>query len=128
MLLEVAVDLDAEAEAMEAGTTADRRGSPRVRHPGIHEAVLHMTGPDTDPMPVHIINLSEGGAKFRIGSTPQVGSQVVLELPYRALRLDGTILRTRGSDAAMAFDPASSANPVLGQLLRSGLMTDRSRV
>jgi hypothetical protein len=127
MLLEVALDLDAEAEAMEADGATERRGFQRVRHPGIHEALLHITGPTTDPRPVHIIDLSAGGAKFRIDSTPPPGSRVILELPGCALRLDGTILRTRGFDAAMAFDPASSANPALSQLLRSNPMTDHSR-
>jgi hypothetical protein len=125
MLLEVALDLDAEAEAMEAGGPAERRGFPRVHRPEIREALLHMVDPLIDTCPVQIVNLSAGGAKLRTDRTPTVGSNVTLELPGRGLRLDGTILRTRGLDAAMAFDPASSADPALGQLLRSGAMTDQ---
>src|ERR1700689_2100555 len=45
MLLEVAVELDAEAEAMETSNRADRRGAPRAHRPDIHEALLHMIGP-----------------------------------------------------------------------------------
>jgi hypothetical protein len=128
MLLEVALDLDAEAEAMEAGGTAERRGFPRVYRPEIYEALLHMDDPLVDTRPVQIVNLSAGGAKLRTDRMPTVGSNVTLELPGHGLRLDGTILRTRGLDAAMAFDPASSADPALGQLLRSETMVDRVRV
>ena len=125
MLLEVAVDLDAEAEAMEAGAVAERRRFARLRRPGIYQALLHMIGPYPEPRPVQIVDLSAGGAKFRTDSAPVPGSRVVLELLGRALRLDGTILRTRGSDAAMVFDPASSADPALSRLLQSEALTDR---
>ena len=125
MLLEVASDLDAEAEAMETVDRGDRRGFPRARRPEVHEALLHMIGPSTDPRPVQVTNLSIGGAKFRADSVPTPGSRVVLELPESALRLDGTILRARGADAAMVFDPASSADPALSRLLRSECPGDR---
>jgi hypothetical protein len=128
MLLEVAVELDAEAEAMETSDRADRRGSPRAHRPDIHEALLHMIGPLTDPRPVQITNLSIGGAKFRTDSAPTPGSRVILELPDNGLRLDGTILRARGADAAMVFDPASSADPALSRLLRSEAAAERVRV
>jgi hypothetical protein len=128
MLLEVALDLDAEADAMETGGVTERRRFPRLRRPGIYEALLHMIGPDTDPRRVQIIDLSAGGAKFRTDSAPTPGSRVVLELLGRALRLDGTILRTRGPDAAMVFDPASSADPALSRLLQSEALMDRVRV
>jgi hypothetical protein len=127
MLLEVALDLDAEAEAMESSDVAERRGFPRVIRPEIYEAFIHVTDPNTDPRPVQIINLSAGGAKFRTDSAPTPGSKVTLELPERALRLDGTILRARGADAAMVFDPASRADPALSRLLRSKATTERVR-
>jgi hypothetical protein len=132
MLLEVALDLDAEAEAMENGGVTDRRGSPRVRRPVVDAAMLHVIGPVaeppvTEPRPVQIIDLSAGGAKFRADRTPTPGSRVVLELPACALRLDGTIVRTRGSDVAMAFDPASRADPALNRLLRCATLTDHVR-
>jgi hypothetical protein len=124
MLLEVALDLDAEADAMETRLVSERRRFPRVRRPGIYEALLHMIGAETDPRPVQIIDLSTGGAKFRTDSVPTPGSRVILELLGRALRLDGTILRSRGTDAAMAFDPASSADPGLSRLLQSEALMD----
>ena len=128
MLLEVALDLDAEADAMETGSATERRRFPRLRWPGIYEALLHLIGPYTDPRPVQIVDLSAGGAKFRTDSAPTPGSRVVLEVLGRALRLDGTILRARGTDAAMAFDPASSADPGLSRLLQSEALMERVRV
>jgi hypothetical protein len=128
MLLEVALDLDAEADAMETGSTAERRRFPRFRRPRIYEALLHLIGPYTDPRPVQIVDLSAGGANFRTDSAPTPGSRVVLEVLGRALRLDGTILRARGTDAAMAFDPASSADPGLSRLLQSEALMERVRV
>jgi hypothetical protein len=128
MLLEVALDLDAEADAMETGSATERRRFPRLRWPGIYEALLHMIGPHMDPKPVQIIDLSAGGAKFRTDSAPTPGSRVVLEVLGRALHLDGTILRTRGTDAAMVFDPASSADPGLSRLLQSEALMERVRV
>jgi hypothetical protein len=128
MLLEVAEDLDAEAHAMETVDRADRRGFPRARRPEIHDALLHMIGPLTDPRPVQITNLSIGGARFRTDRAPTPGSRVILEIPDNALRLDGTILRARGADAAMVFDPASSADPALSRLLRSEAVADQVQI
>ncbi|HEY4171643.1 MAG TPA: hypothetical protein VGM42_01355 [Rhodopila sp.] len=116
MLLEVAADLDAEAEAIETG---DRAARPHTLRPDIHAALLHMIGFPTDPRPVQITKLSIGGAKFRTENVLTPGSRVVLELPDRALRLDGTISRAAGADAAMVFDPASSADPALSRLLHA---------
>jgi hypothetical protein len=124
MLLEVALDLDAEAEAMESNDAVERRGFPRIIRPEIYEAFIHVTDPNADPRPVQIVNLSAGGAKFRTDGALTPGSKVTLELPDRALRLDGTILRSRGADAAMAFDPESCADPALSRLLRSKATTE----
>jgi hypothetical protein len=125
MLLEVALDLDAEAEAMEADDMANRRGFARGRPMGTYEGLLHGVGPEVDTRPVQIINLSVGGAIFRVDRMQTPGSSVILELPGHALRLDGSILRMRGMEAAMIFDPASSADPDLSRLLQSETLTDR---
>jgi len=124
MLLEVALDMDAEAEAMEASSAAERRAFPRVSPPDIHEALLHTVGQGSDTRPARIINLSVGGARFRVDRAPAPGSRVVLELPGRGLSLNGTILRVRGMQVAMAFDPASSADPGLSWLLGSEALAD----
>ncbi|WP_158921223.1 PilZ domain-containing protein [Acidisphaera sp. S103] len=123
MLLEVALDLDAEAEEMETGDHGVRR---RACRPEVHAALLHMIDLPTDPRPVQVTNLSIGGAKFRTDNALTPGSRVILELPDSALRLDGTILRAGGVDAAMAFDPASSADPALSQLLHAACPGDRA--
>jgi hypothetical protein len=125
MLLEVALDLDAEAEAMEADGATDRRGFRRISGSDIHRALLHAVDSDAEMRPVQIINLSTGGARFRTDRTQTSGSRVTLELPDHALRLDGTILRVRGWEAAMAFEPESSADPALSRLLRSEIPIDR---
>jgi hypothetical protein len=125
MLLEVAFDLDAEAEAIEAGGMAERRSFPRVRLPELGEALLHIPGPETDTRPAQVINLSIGGAKLRIDRAQLSECRVILELLGPGLRLAGTVLRARGSEAAMCFDPASSADPGLARLLRSEARTGR---
>ena len=127
MLLEVALDLDAEAEAMEINSLTERRRAPRTHGREVSEALLHMIDSRVDPTPVQILNLSISGAKFRADNAPAPGSRVMLELPARTLRLDGTIVRARGVDAAMVFDPASSADPALGRLLTSETTADRVR-
>lgn len=116
MLLEVAIDLDAEAEAIDAGADEERRRFPRGAI--LDRAVLRTGGPMPDTRPVQIINLSLGGAKFRIDRPQTPGSKVTLELPSHQLRLDGTILRMRGTEAAMAFNSASRCDAGLTRLLQ----------
>jgi hypothetical protein len=122
MLIDVACDLDAEAEAIEAIDVVERRGFPRLQPtmavPGeALEARLYMTDVDADPRQVQIINLSLGGARFHVDRPPTPGSEVTLELANHALRLGGTILRVPGEEAAMIFDAASRANPELSRIL-----------
>ncbi len=128
MLLEVALDLDAEADAMESGQYTERRRFPRVKRPGTRGSLLHTIDPPTSPRPVRIIDMSIGGAKFWSDRAQTPGSRVVLEFPEYALRLDGSILRARGTEASMVFDPASSADPALSRLLQTGALTDRVQV
>jgi hypothetical protein len=124
MLLEVAVDLDAEADAIESSHAADRRRFPRLRSSDTAAGLLHRVDADDDVIPVHVINLSIGGARFRVDRVPPPGSKVTLELPVHGISLDGTILRARGTDAAMLFDSAASADPILRGLLRSDALAD----
>jgi hypothetical protein len=122
MLLEVALDLDAEAEAMEATGAAAR---PGLRRSDLRRALLHMVGPDADTRPAQVLHLSVGGASFRVDRPQTPGSKVTLELPAHTIRLDGTILRARGMDAAMVFDPATSTDPDLNRLLGCETVIDR---
>jgi hypothetical protein len=124
MLLEVAIDLDAEAEAMESSSATDRR----VAGSGICGALLHLVGSGTDPKPVQLIDLSMSGARFRIDRTQTPGAKVILELPDQTLRLGGTIVRAAGTEAVMVFEAARSADPALRQLVRSEWRTERVRV
>ncbi len=126
MLLEVALDLDAEAEAMESGTIATRRGLSQRRPLPFHGALLHATGQNADPQPVHIINLSGSGARLRTDDAPPPGSKVILELTSHGVRVEGTILRRRGAEAAMAFEPSSCDDPALSRLLRSEAEADQN--
>jgi hypothetical protein len=125
MLLEVALDLDAEAESMESGGPAERRSYQRVQESEISGALLHLVGSDADASEVWIIDLSVGGARFRVGRTLMPSSRVILEMPSHALRLYGTVSRVQGAEAVMVFDPASSADPGLSRLLKSEARTNR---
>lgn len=127
MLLEVALDLDAEAEAIEAGHQGNRRGSPRVRPADVQNGLLHAPVPDAEAKPVQIVDLSAGGARLRVDSEQTPGSKVIRELPDQALRLDGTILRTHDTESVMAFDAAASADPDLGRILQSEPITNGAR-
>jgi len=125
MLLEVALDMDAEAEAIEASSADQQRAPPRVTLSELREAVLHTIGPDADTTPARVTGLSVSGARFRVDRSPSLGSRVILELSSRGLRLDGTISRVHGMQAAMVFDPATSADPCLGWLLGTENLADR---
>lgn len=122
MLLEVALDLDAEAAAIEAEEAPGRTGGgrPHLAEESkalLHRANLHSDDSDTDTTPIEIINLSLAGVKFRTDRALTPGSHMILELPNHALRLDGTIVRACGKETAMVFDPSASADPGLTRLL-----------
>lgn len=119
MLLEVALDLDAEAEAMETGSASDRRSVEVMRETGPFDALLYEAGARTNGKPVWIIDLSLGGARFRADTPQSPGSQVTLELRDHSVRLDGAISRVRGLEAAMVFRPDPRSDPAFSRLLRS---------
>jgi len=127
MLLEVALDLDAEAEAIEAkeatAPTLERRATRRQRPADIQGAFVHPPENESDTTPIWITNLSSGGAQFRTERTQAAGSKVVLVVPNHTLRLNGTIVRVRDSETAMVFDSTSRADPGLARLLRSETAT-----
>ena len=118
MLLDVAVDLDAEAEAIEAKTLSEQRAFPRQRPEGIKDGLLHTQSGQIHSLPVQIVNMSLGGAKIRADGRQQQGDRIMLEVPSHGLRLNGTILRVRGSEAAVMFDAATRNDPRLNRLLR----------
>ena len=119
MLLDVAIDLEAEAAAIDAAEITEKRRFHRMRRMEIQGAVLHLIGLDHQTWPVRVVNLSAGGASVRIEHIPTPGSEVILELPNHALHLNGVIVRVRGMDVAIVFDAASSADPRLDRALRA---------
>jgi hypothetical protein len=126
MLLDVALDLEAEAEAIEAQTAQERRGFARVHMRGIEGGLLHFSDASQGPTPVQIVNLSRSGAKLRSEYPPTAGNKVTLELPCQGLNLNGTILRVRGRDASMAFEPVTCDDPGLNRLLRTEPVAGRA--
>jgi hypothetical protein len=124
MLLEVAQEMDAEAEAIEAGQPDEKRRSPRYNPSEVVRAFLQLAACGSAGRPVQIIDVSFGGAKLRCDVSHTPGNRAALEIPDRGLRLSGRIIRARGIEAAMMFDAESSADPALGRLLRS--LTTRS--
>jgi hypothetical protein len=119
MLLEVALDMDTEAAAIEARYPDEQRRSPRLCPSEAYRALLHVVDGDTSGRPVEIIDLSFGGAKVRCDVSHTPGTRAVLEIPSQGLRLTGRIIRVRVNEAALAFDPEASSDPSLGELLRS---------
>ena len=117
ILLKVAENLDAEADAMEA-EGRERRASARIRQIEMFGTLSSASGPQEAL--VQITNLSAGGAKIRFGGNgePPAGN-VVLAVPNLGLFLKGTILRTRGAEAAIIFDSTTSADPCLAWVLQS---------
>ncbi len=123
MLLEVAIDLDEEAEAMEAQAALSNHMSRDQPGTEKYGALLHNThnNPDNPVMgsiPVEIVSLSVGGVKFRIARALKPGSRMTLELSKQAIRLDGIVVSIFGTETTMVFDSSSSADPALSRLLQ----------
>jgi hypothetical protein len=119
MLLDVAHEMDAEADAIDAEHPEEQRRSPRLCPTEPIGALLHLVTDDPVGRPVQIVNLSFGGAKLRGDVSHTPGTRVALQIPSHSLHLRGRINRVRGTEAALTFDAESSADPVLGRLLRS---------
>lgn len=116
MLLEVASDLEAEAETIEA----EQRDASRIRPLRTLRAILSGVNGSPAVGPVEIIDISLSGAKFQADFSHDPGAAVALELPAFGLHLQGTIVRADDRETAMTFDRQSSAAPGLAQLVFSG--------
>ena len=129
MLLEVALDLDAEADAIEAEAAAETH----LRRIGIEEALIQINGTDGETIPVQIVGISVDGARLRTDRPPQGGSAVTLSIQAFGLALNATTTRVRGTHVFVAFEPAARADPALIRLLRQqppspeGLASERPR-
>jgi hypothetical protein len=121
VLLKVAEDLEAEADAM------DEEGRERRAFAWLRQIEMFGTlssGFASEAALVQITDLSVGGAKIRFGGNGEPAQgDVVLALPGLGLFLKGTILRTPGAEAAMMFDPTISADPCLAWFLQGEPMT-----
>jgi hypothetical protein len=127
MLLDVAVDLDAEAEAIESGSDQMRRGVRPERRSELRGALLHVEGSDAEPKPVQVIALSSSAATLRLEGTLIGDQEVILELPGQSLRLRGTASSTDGCELAIVFESSSREDPALVRLIRSGAQQDQAR-
>jgi hypothetical protein len=121
MLLDVAADLDAEAEAIEA----EQHGERRLRPDGTIRARWAAADTDMEPRPVQIVDISLNGARLRADTCHHTGSRVVLELPGEGLHLCGTIIRACDQEAAIAFDDRSRSAPELARFVHSGVQSAR---
>jgi hypothetical protein len=118
MLLDVARDLDAEAEAIDAESITEGSDGAAVSCGELFGSLLWPTEHGNNAGSVQVINLSLDGAKLRTETVCEEGRTVVLDLPEQGLRLSGCIIRAAGLEASMIFAPASVQNPALGRYLR----------
>ena len=118
MLLEVARDMDAEADSIESGQPNEQRRSPRFSPSEAYRAQLRQVSDDATARPVQVINLSLGGANLRCTRSHTPGTRVVLEIPCCGVQLAGRIARVRGIEAAMVFKSDATSDLNLRRLLR----------
>lgn len=69
MLLEVAHDLEAEANAIEAEQAEDRRSS-RLRPTEVRGVILHRADDDSAGRPAQVMNLATSNPKLRTDRAP----------------------------------------------------------
>jgi len=118
MLLEVASDLDAEAEAIDAESVSDSSDGGASSCRNLFGSLLRPTEHGTNAEPVQVINLSPGGAKLRTETASEEGCAIVLDLPDEGLRLSGYLIDTVGLEASMVFATGSAMDPALRRYLR----------
>lgn len=118
MLLEVARDLDAEAEAIDAERVGESPDDAAMSCRKLFGSLLWPTEHGSSVAPAQVVTLSLDGAKLRTGIVCEEGGAVVLDLPEQGLRLSGCIIRVVGLEASMVFTPASMQNPALARYLR----------
>ncbi len=118
MLLEVAHDLEAEADVIDAESAGETpHASPKTCRE-LFGSLLWPTENGSDASPVQVLNISRRGAELRTESICQAGFDVILDLPKEGLRLAGRIIRTAGLEAGMLFEPAATQDPELARYLR----------
>ncbi len=118
MLLEVARDLDAEADAIDAEGIGDGLHVTSSSRPALFGSLMWLTEADCHTRPVQVSDISRDGAKLRTEIICQAGFDAVLDLPAEGLRLSGRIVGTDGLEANMVFEPAAARDPALVRYLQ----------
>ena len=117
LLLEVARDLDAEADAIEAGQPNDRRAASRVPVPGL-PVTLRLTAPEVGVRQVTLTDLSITGARLAGEVVSPLGSRVTLELPSLGVRLPALVIRIESNGIAVAFAASPDTTQAADRVLR----------
>ena len=118
MLLEVARDLDAEADAIDAEGAGKTPHASPTSFRKLFGSLLWPTENGGDARPVQVLNISRDGAELRTEIICHAGFDVILDLPEEGLRLAGRIIRAAGLEAGMVFEPAATDDPELARYLR----------
>ena len=113
MLLELAIDLDAEAEAIEA-----EQASAEDRQPA------GATATGGDRAATRIIDLPPSGVKAPVEARPGCFSAVVLPFPGRSIPQEMTLLPAGAHPAAAAMNTLSLAVPAPAQPLSADRQAD----
>lgn len=121
MLLEVAIDLDAEAAAIEAQETSEQ-SKPENHLAG---RLLNAAWPETAMTSGPVTAVPVSGAIAHADRPQTAGSKVTLEQLGHVLRLSGTTGGVLDSEAAGVFDRTSSADPASTRVMRSQLVSEQ---
>jgi hypothetical protein len=126
LLLEVARDLDAEADLIEAGLPRDRRSAPRIPVEGM-AATLRLTPPQANRWEMTLTDLSLGGARLSGPARLPVGARVILDLPACGVQLPARVARVEPGVIAVAFatdqETLQSAEQVVREVTESPVET-----
>jgi hypothetical protein len=117
LLLEVANDLDAEADVIEAGMDRDRRASVRIQADGV-PAILRSPAIGTCFRSVLLYDLSLSGARLSGDATFFVGMRVILEVPSCGLHIAAHVVRVAPHTTALVFDDEPHTIQVLEHAIR----------
>jgi len=118
MLLEVARDLDAEADAIDAESDGERLPANVASCRKLVGSLLWPTEAGCHARPVQVTDISPEGARLRTEVICQAGFDVILDLPAEGLRLSGRIISADGLEAGMVFEPSLTPDPALVRYLQ----------
>jgi hypothetical protein len=122
LLLEVALDLDAEADLIEAGMDRERRSAPRLPASFVPVRMWSLD-PGAPGYTLTLTDLSAAGARLS-GSVPwPIGTPVILEFLDCGIRIAARIVRLEPEGIGLAFesdrDTALLVDQVVHRLARA---------